>query len=154
MNYEIIKLKPENCHKCANIWDMAKRPEMAKRFYDELISGNREIYVYSINGEHLGEGAIVYERDGPDYSISGRRIYLSRLIVKSDCQNQGIGGILIDYLSHRAIEMGYKEITVGVNKDNEGALRLYRRKGFDEIIFDGADEYGPYYKLLKQLETH
>ncbi|MCL2409597.1 MAG: GNAT family N-acetyltransferase [Oscillospiraceae bacterium] len=154
MNYEIIELKPEDYHKCANIWDMTQRPEMAKRFYDELVSGNREIYVYSVNGEYLCEGSIVYEQNDPDYSVPGRRVYLSRMIVKDGCRNRGIGGILIDYIICKAITMGYKEITVGVNKDNEGALRLFQRKGFDEIIFDGEDKYGPYYKLLNRLKTH
>lgn len=32
----------------------------------------------------------------------------------------------------------------------EYAAELYR-KGFTNVIFDGADEYGEYYKLLKIL---
>ena len=154
MSYEIIKLKPEDYHKCANIWDMGKRPEMAKRFYDQLVSGNREIYVYTKNGEYLGEASIVYEQNDPDYSIPGQRMYFSRLIVKNDHRNQGIGSILIDYIISKVTKMGYMEISVGVDKKNEGAFRLYQRKGFNEIIFDGEDEYGSYYKLLKRLETH
>ena len=47
--------------------------------------------------------------------------------------------------------MGYKEISIGVDKDNTAALHLYRKKGFTTVIFDGADEYGKYYKLLKVL---
>ena len=46
-NFEIIQLIPENYQRCSNIWDMGKKPEMAKRFYDELVSGNRIIYIYA-----------------------------------------------------------------------------------------------------------
>ena len=151
MNCEIIKLKPEDYHKCANIWNMEKHPEMAKKFYDQLVSGNRIIYVYAVNGEYLGECAIVHEQNDPDYTIPGQRTYLSRLVVKPEYRNQEIGSILIDYIFDKAFELGYSEISVGVDKVNTGAMRFYQRKGFDEIIFDGEDEYGPYYKLLKKL---
>ena len=149
--YEIIQLVPENYHRCLNIWDMENRQELAKVFYDDLLSGNRVIYVYIENNEYLGEGSIVYERNDPDYSIPGKRLYFSRLIVKDSYRNQGIGSILIDYIINKAVEMGYKEISVGVDKKNTGAMRLYQRKGFNEIIYDGEDEHGPYYKLLKRL---
>ena len=152
-NYEIIKLKPEDYDKCADIWDMAKHPEMAKRFYDQLLEGNRIIYVYIANGVFLGEGSLVIEQNDPDYSIPEQRIYFSRLIVKPGYRNQGIGAVLIDYLCEKAAEMGYSEISVGVDKVNEGALRLYQRKGFDEVLFDGEDESGAYYKLLKKLNS-
>jgi len=130
---------------------MEKRPEMAKSFYDELVSGNRIIYVYTVDGEYLGEGSIVFERNDPDYSIPGQRIYFSRLVVKEEYRNQGIGSILVDHIIKKALELGYSEISVGVDKKNAGAFRLYQRKGFCEIIYDGEDEYGPYYKLLKRL---
>jgi len=150
--YEIVRLKPEDYQKCANIWNMDKRPELAKQFYYELLSGNRRIFVYVKNGEYIGEGAIVFEKNDSDYSIPERRIYFSRLVVKENFRNQGIGSILIDYVVEQAKKMNYCEISVGVDKKNELALHLYKKKGFTEVIFDGEDEYGPYYKLLNRLE--
>lgn len=86
-----------------------------------------------------------------DYTISNQRIYISRLIVKKEYRNQGIGGILIDYILEQVKKMGYKEATIGVDKDNLSALHLYRKKGFTNILFDGKDEYGEFYKLMKKL---
>ena len=100
---------------------------------------------------YIGEGAIVFETNGPECSIPNQRIYFSRLVVKYEYQNQGIGGIIVDYIINKVKELGFNEICVSVNKVNERALRLYSRKGFVEIIYDGADEWGPYYKLLKKL---
>ena len=153
-NCEIILLKPEDYSRCANIWNMDKRPEMAKTFYDQLVSGNRVIYIYTVDGEYIGEGALVFERNDPDYSIPGKRIYFSRLVVKESYRNKGIGGKLVDYIVKRATEMGYSEISIGVDKVNEVALRLYQHRGFDEIIFEGEDKHGPYYKLLKRLDVN
>ena len=86
-----------------------------------------------------------------DYTIPGQRIYLSRLIVKEEYRGQGIGGILLDYMVKKIREMGYHEISIGVDKDNAAALHLYRKKGFTTVLYEGADQYGEYYKLMKAL---
>ena len=57
----------------------------------------------------------------------------------------------MDFMIDEIRKMGYKEISIGVDKDNTAALHLYRKKGFTNVTFDGADEYGEYYKLLKIL---
>ena len=57
----------------------------------------------------------------------------------------------MDFMIDEIRKMGYKEISIGVDKDNTAALHLYRKKGFTNVIFDGADEYGEYLKLLKVL---
>lgn len=51
----------------------------------------------------------------------------------------------------KAKEMGFEEMTIGVDKDNENALHLYRKFGFTEVLFDGADENGEYFKLMKRI---
>ena len=48
-------------------------------------------------------------------------------------------------------EMGFEEMTIGVDKDNKNALHLYRKYGFTEVLFDGADENGEYFKLMKRI---
>ena len=151
MNYTIEKLLPENYDKCGNIWDMVKHAEAAKRYKNELLSGNRVIFVYIENGEYLGEGSLVLENDDNDYTIKDKRIYLSRMITKPEYRNKGIGGIILDYLVDYARELGYEEMSLGVNKDNPAACHLYKKKGFDTVIFDGADEHGEYVKLVKKL---
>ena len=60
------------------------------------------------------------------------------------------GKVYIDYLT-KAKEMGFSEMTIGVDKDNENALNLYRKYGFTEGLFDGADEAGEYFKLMKRI---
>ena len=76
---------------------------------------------------------------------------MSRLIVKPNYRNKGIGGILIDFMIKKLKYDGYKEITVGVDKDNFTAVHLYHKKGFTKVLFDGCDEQGEYFKLLKTL---
>ena len=118
-------------------------------YVEKVQPGNRIVYVYKVNGEFLGEIAYVFDMNDSDYTIPNQRIYLSRLIVKPEYRNKGIGSILVDFMIDEIMKMGYKEISIGVDKDNTAALHLYRKKGFTSVIFDGADEYGEFYKLLK-----
>ena len=151
MQYAIEKLEPENYEKCANIWDMSAHQKSAQRWYNELVSGNRLIFVYIENGEYLGEGSLVFENDDPDYTIPGRRLYVSRMVVKEGHRGRGIGGIILDFLIDYATKSGYEEMSLGVDIDNVGARWLYEKKGFTNIIFVGQDDVGKYVKLIKTL---
>ncbi|RDW15115.1 GNAT family N-acetyltransferase [Oceanobacillus chungangensis] len=131
---------------------MDKKQKMAKMFYDELISGNRITFIYLENNEFIGEGSLVFKNNDPDYTIPDKRIYLSRMIVKDEYRNRGVGGIILDYLIDYAEQLGYEEISLGVDTDNSSARHLYEKKGFTNVLYMGEDEYGEYVKLLKKLK--
>ena len=127
MSYNIEKLDINDYPKCNAIWDM-QADLLTEKFRKEIENGNREVYVCKENENFIGEIACVYDMNDPDYTIFGQRIYLSRLIVKPNYRNKGIGGILIDFMIKKLKYDGYKEITVGVDKDNFTAVHLYRKK--------------------------
>ena len=151
MDGNIRPLHIDEYQKCSNIWDMEKHAELAARFLSELQSGNRLTWVYEQDGHFLGEISMVKDTPDPDYTVPGRRIYVSRLIVRKENRRQGIGKALVEYAVRQASEMGYSEMSIGVDMDNYGALRLYTGLGFREILFLGEDENGKYFKLLKRL---
>ncbi len=144
-------MKPEEFQKCSNIWDMEKHADLAARFLSELRSGNRLTWVCEEGGQFLGEISLVLNKDDPDYTIPGRRIYVSRLMVRRENRRQGIGKALAEYAVTRAAEMGYAEMSIGVDMDNYAALRLYWQAGFRELLFVGEDADGRFFKLLKRL---
>lgn len=147
---KIEKLDINEYSKCNNIWDMKKYP-FTDDFYEQIKSGKRTVYIYKIDGEFIGEGALVVNLDDEDYYIADKRIYLSRMIVKKEYRRIGIGTEILGFLIRKAKEMGYCEISIGVDKDNIAALNLYRKMGFNTIIKEDEDEYGKFYKLLKEL---
>lgn len=151
-SFQIKKLKPEDFYKCSNIWDIDKNPEMTKKFYEELVSGNRITFIYLEGNEFIGEGSLVFKNNDPDYTIPDKRIYLSRMIVKEERRNRGVGSIILDYLINYAEQLGFEEISLGVDIDNFNARHLYEKKGFTTVLFIGEDEYGEYVKLLKKLK--
>ena len=146
----IEQLQLKDYEKCNNIWNMATC-EFIEKIRKEIEAGNRTVYIYKIDGEFIGEIAFVLEMNDPDYTRPNHRVYISRLLVKQEYRNKGIGGILIDHVLDVVQELGYKEATIGVDKDNVAALHLYQKKGFVTVLFDGKDEYGEFYKLLKSL---
>ena len=89
--------------------------------------------------------------EDPDYTLPGRRVCLSRLVVKPEAQGRGIGGALLEYLCEEAVRMGYCEMSLGVNIDNARARHLYKKYGFAEF-WCGEDQHGKYIKMLKFLE--
>ena len=147
---KIEPLKLEEYSKCSNIWNMNAQP-LVEKWLQEIAEGNRLVFIYKINGEFIGEGALVLDTGDPDYTIDGKRVYVSRMIVKKEYRGRGIGSQILEFLINKAREMGFSEMSIGVDKDNENALHLYRKYGFSEILFDGADKDGEYYKLLKRI---
>ena len=67
----IEPLKLEEYGKCQNIWNMKTQP-LTETWRSEIASGNRLVFIYKINGEFIGEGALVLEADDPDYTIPSR----------------------------------------------------------------------------------
>lgn len=151
MEHKIIRLKPSDYEKCGNIWDMQRQSDLAAQLYQRLLSGNQTTFVYTIDSAFIGEVSLVRQMDDPDYTIPDRRVYLSRLLVKESHRRQGIGRRLVAYAAETAKRQGFCELSVGVDLDNNAAVRLYVQAGFDRIVFAGEDAYGRYLKLLKTL---
>ena len=151
MKDDIIRLDLSDFDKCGNIWDMHKQGELAAQFLREMREGIRTTYIYRIDGDYIGEISIVTDAGDPQYTIPDRRLYVSRLIVKDEYRRQGIGKKLVDFIVRNAQQEGYRELSIGVDLDNDPALRLYVQMGFDRIVHVGEDEYGRFVKLIKEL---
>ena len=148
---EIIELDIKNFEKCNNIWNMEKNKELKDRFYSELQNKNRITFVYTKDEEYIAEVSIVFNKNDEDYTIPGKRIYISRIIVKKDFRGKGYGKKLMNYAIDYAKSKGYKEISLGVNLDNYIAFKLYVDLGFTKIQYIGEDSDGKYVKLIKSI---
>ena len=147
--HQIIRLSPEEFGKCGNIWDMERHKAQAEEWRRQLIAGDRITFVYLLEGQFIGEISLVHTHPDPDYTIPGRRAYISRLVVKPEFRRRGIGKTLVRFISEKAAELGYTELSIGVDLDNCPAIRLYAEEGFDRILRVDRDEQGTYMKLLK-----
>ena len=152
MEHQIIRLLPQDFQKiCPDIWDTVNHEQFARQFERELYSGNRIAYIYQIDGENIAEISMVFDADDPDYTIEQQRAYISHLVVRREYRRQGLGRELVRFITDKAIEMGYRELSIGVDLNNYPAIKLYVDCGFDKVIFIGKDEQGEYMKLLKTV---
>ena len=55
--------------------------------------------------------------------------YIQGFAVDEDLRGQGIGSALMDAMEHRARASGSKRLILNVGTKNEGARRLYDRRG-------------------------
>lgn len=152
IEHSITRLDPADFRKCGSIWDMDCQSDLAERFYRELLQGNRITYVFQAQQEYIGEISLVFHMDDPDYTIENQRVYVSRLLVKREYRRRGIGKALAAFAIQTARDMGYSELSIGVDLDNYSALKLYVEAGFRHILFIGEDAGGKYVKLLMKLQ--
>ena len=66
------------------------------------------------------------------YGMDGQGMYLSKLYIFKKFRGEGIGSEVIDAVEAEARAQGAVRIHLDVNYRNEGAIHLYRRKGFVE----------------------
>lgn len=149
--YTVTTLDPKDFALCGALWNLEKRAELAERFRREMEDGNRVTFLCRDGEAVCGEVSLVRSMDDPDYTLPGRRLYVSHLVVRRDLRRRGIGTALLDYAAGQAREMGASELTVGVDLDNYPALRLYWRAGFTRLLFVGEDAGGRFVKLLRGI---
>lgn len=73
------------------------------------------------NNKFIGYGQIIKSSDAPIIVNFG---------IHSMYRKQGYGDSLLSYLLNMLYESGYKEVIIKVNKKNEAAYNLYKKKGF------------------------
>lgn len=148
---KIRKLTEKEYEKYSSLWDGEIRPELIEKWKNELLAGRRIIFLYEENEEILGEAALVLEPPVSEEKTEPR-VSVSRMMVREEYRSRGIGGALIEVLFREAEKMGCTQLTARIPVNNEQALRLYRRKGFDSQQFRGKDESGDYVVLLARLD--
>jgi ribosomal-protein-alanine N-acetyltransferase len=55
---------------------------------------------------------------------------INNLFIHKDYQGEGVGSRLLEEVVKRTDEIGIVELHVGTEKDNERAIRLYKKHGF------------------------
>lgn len=71
-------------------------------------------------------------------STDPESLELQRIYVLQEYQNRGYGSLLLRYAKHRAVELDFQHIWLGVWERNPDAIRLYERMGF---VVDGSHEF-------------
>lgn len=93
------------------------------------------------------------------------RAYIHSFRVRPAMRNRGLGTAIMAFIERDLSQRGFKEVTLNVAEDNEGAMRLYRRLGYTVVEkisgkWSYYDDKGklqhvvePGYRLIKWLKN-
>lgn len=126
---EYLKITSEETH------FMVRYPEEIEITLEEEIeyikgieSSDRDIMIaVFINNEFAGNASLNCVRN--HIKLKHRSVF--GISIKEKYWNNSIGSILIKEIIEVAKKIGYEQIELGVFSDNEKAIRLYRKNGFE-----------------------
>lgn len=151
--YRILTVPAERLDELEGIWrslyehhlvltpymrERARTPDQAweaRRVVErEWLAEEPQSFVLAAQGEYGYLGyAFVRVRPGAQFATSWRAsdplAELSILAVLPRVRGQGIGTALLDAVEARLAELGVGDMTIDVVAGNEGAMRLYERRG-------------------------
>ena len=102
-----------------------------RRAYKEQKAGKRLLLIADMNGFPVARLFIQFQGENAILVDGSQRGYLYSLHVLDMFRRQGIGSRLIAVAEQVLRQRHYAIATIAVAKDNDGALRLYQRHGYD-----------------------
>ena len=123
-----------------------------RRSYDGQVNGYRFMLVAIVNNFPIGRLFIQYAHSRSRLSDGRTRGYLYSFQVMEVFRGQGVGTALINHAESILYEKDFSWVTICVTKDNDGALRLYQRLGYQIFAEDeGKWHYHDHYGRLKNV---
>lgn len=95
---------------------------------------------------HLGDvSSLLFLKEGKKGEF-----HIGTLATSGECRGMGIGTKMLKFAEEKAREMRYKKCSLTVKKENAGAIKLYKRLGYQ--IVESVDRK-PYflYRMVKHL---
>lgn len=92
-----------------------------------ILNGNKVIGTVVIDSDESKKYLEIKWND-----VKGRPLVIHRLAVHPQYQGKGYGKQLLQFAEEYAIELGYSSIRLDVYSQNEGALKMYERAGYQE----------------------
>ena len=142
--YTIRKIKREEIEQVMELWKTSTikaHSFIEKEYWENNYEVVKNIYI------PMSE-TFVYD-DGEEIrgfiSIINKE-FIGALFVDIDYQGLGIGSKLIDYVGDK-----YNKLELAVYKDNESAVKFYKKKGFKIIEEQKNEDSGFYECIMKKL---
>ncbi|MBA3072616.1 MAG: GNAT family N-acetyltransferase [Anaerolineae bacterium] len=87
----------------------------------------------SQDGRMIGQVFLQLSSERRELADGWNRGYLYSLRVRKSWQNQGVGSRLMDVVEEHLHEIGFTRVTLNVARENQGAIRLYSRLGYQIV---------------------
>lgn len=97
-----------------------------------ITNSDSYLVVVEVNGEIAGSGYAQIRQSRP-FHTHDFHCYLGFIYLESRCRGKAIGRQIIDALKDWGISKGMKNIQLKVYAENAGAIRAYKKSGFNEV---------------------
>ena len=90
----------------------------------------------------------------PEYARGKNVLELKQLYTAPDATGQGLGAALMDWAMGEFAARGADEVQISVYSENHGALKFYRRYGFEkvaDITFKVGEQLDPEFLFAKMM---
>lgn len=117
-------------------WDgeFWKFREMFADLYRNTLSGRTLMWVVeSPDGALIGQAFVMLKSGERDAADGESRAYVFSFRVREQWRNRGLGSHLMGFIEDDLRKRGYQYVTLNVAKENQGALRLYKRLSYQVI---------------------
>lgn len=138
---ELAVLSNQIWHECfPGIISDAQIDYMVERFqsYDAM---KRQMGSEGYNYFFITDGGEVCGYTGYVLEPENRRMFLSKLYLRSDCRGRGLASKAIDALKAVCLENDLDTIRLTVNIHNRQAIEVYKHRGFT-VVFDQKADIG------------
>jgi ribosomal protein S18 acetylase RimI-like enzyme len=117
----------DDFNRCEDIaWEPATTELALRKLLKEPTLG--QVVVVEDEGAIHGYAVLTY---GYDLEFAGRDAYLTEFYLHPEARGRGLGKWLLARVEERAREAGVQAVHLMVRPENEPALTLYRRAGFE-----------------------
>ena len=106
----------------------------ARFFHAAVSSGKAAFWALDRGGEPVGELYVFYDLADRDLADGRTTAYLCAFRVRKELRGQGYGSRLMETALAELKGRGFIRATIGVGRDDERNLRLYRRLGFSKTV--------------------
>lgn len=104
-------------------------------FLKGLKEGVIEFWTVEVEEKLIAELYIFWDSTDKDEANGKNRAYLCAFRVSNTYQGQGIGTLLMNTVLNKIKEVGYTEVTIGIdNREYEKLKKMYHSFGFTELL--------------------
>jgi ribosomal protein S18 acetylase RimI-like enzyme len=104
--------------------------ETVSQQFRAMRDGKREIWIAECDGYLVGTNTIEWYTDDRNLADGQTRAHISNLVVHPSYRKRGIGRGLMVAVENAARHRAFFVITIGVDRGNDYARRLYERRGY------------------------
>lgn len=139
-NFIVKVIKPDKLKTLTELFDYNDVEDMISENRRMIESGAGDIFCLYFKDRLIGELHVKYKSEDENEASEGRA-YLNAYRVHKDFQSRGLGKFLLRTVIQRLTACGYRELTVGVEDDNDRAKHIYESFGFTELLARKREEY-------------